>query len=425
MNILAGILLFCFCDLGALFSDKSVWSGNSVDFTVDNARYGFEFASQKRDIVNCLKKGTCRWNGLDVWETRVYYGAEGIRRVEMSLYNRGDDKSGNAVRYGRLKEMLAEIASKVEPGGKIGRAVKTRLPTGGYRYVRKWESADPNVELTWGVNGMKTKDMTAQYIRVALYPKPETRIKRSPKPVSSRVTAKKIRDNVTENSSGDIWIQNVPMVDQGQKGYCAAAVAERVLRYYGHQIDEHEIAQLAGTSAQGGTSTAKMVETVRLMASKCKLGYQEIVMMIGGIKDIQKEVEMYNKAAKSEKEDEINMREFIHGNIIQVGAIKRAMKPRVVKKMRTKDSRFKKFLTGVRTQVDKGIPVLWGVTLGIFPEPGVPQTGGGHMRLIIGYNEKTREVLYTDTWGAGHELKRMPEDWAFVITNEAFFLRPL
>ena len=102
-----------------------------------------------------------------------------------------------------------------------------------------------------------------------------------------------------------------------------------------------------------------------------------------------------------------------------------AMRPKVVKKMRVKDSRYKKFLAGVRTQVDQGIPVFWGVMLGMFPEPGFPQTRGGHMRLIIGYNAETHEILYTDSWGAGHELKRMPEDWAFAITHDVFFLKPL
>ena len=65
------------------------------------------------------------------------------------------------------------------------------------------------------------------------------------------------------------------------------------------------------------------------------------------------------------------------------------------------------------------------MTLGLYPEPEIPQASGGHMRLIIGYNEKTKEILYTDTWGAGHELKRMPADWAFAITHSAFYLRPL
>ena len=39
-------------------------------------------------------------------------------------------------------------------------------------------------------------------------------------------------------------------------------------------------------------------------------------------------------------------------------------------------------------------------------------------------NAKTREILYSDTWGAGHELKRMSEDQAFTIATDAFFRRP-
>ena len=79
----------------------------------------------------------------------------------------------------------------------------------------------------------------------------------------------------------------------------------------------------------------------------------------------------------------------------------------------------------VKASVDQGMPVFWGVTLGKFPERGIPQAAGGHMRLIIGYNPKTHEILYSDTWGAGHELKRMAEDRAFAITHDAFYLRPL
>lgn len=417
--------LFCFCDLGVIFAEKDAWSESAVDFTVDNARYGFEFASQKRDIVNCLKRGMCKWHGLDVWEARIYYSHDGAKRIEMSLYNRGDDKSGQSVGHEELKKRLSEIASKIEPGFRFGRVDKIKLPMGGYKYTKKWANLDPTVELTWGVNGAKAKEMVAQFIRVTLTPKAEKRprdiLRSSPKGISKN----KIKENVTKNSEGDVWIQNIPMVDQGQKGYCSAAVAERVMRYYGHKVDEHEIAQLAGTEARGGTSTHRMVETVRLMGSKYHLAYQQIVSMNGSIGDIQKEIEMYNKAAKSEKEPEIRMADFVSGNIIHVSRIKEAMKPKVIKKMRVKDSRYKKFLSNVVTQVDQGVPVIWGVTIGIFPEPGLPQTMGGHMRLIIGYNKKTKEILYSDTWGAGHELKRMPEDWAFAITHDAFFLRPL
>ena len=144
-----------------------------------------------------------------------------------------------------------------------------------------------------------------------------------------------------------------------------------------------------------------------------------------GIGDLEDEIEKYNKAAKVEKKPELSMAQFTRGNMIYVNEIREAMDPKVVYRMRQKDARLKKFSAGVRQQVNAGIPVFWGVTLGIFPEKGVnPQSRGGHMRLIIGYNDKKKEILFTDTWGEGHELKRMPEDWAFAITHDAFFLKP-
>ena len=122
---------------------------------------------------------------------------------------------------------------------------------------------------------------------------------------------------------------------------------------------------------------------------------------------------------------EIDVASCMQGNTIMVGMIRERMKPEVVLKMRTRDSRFRRFLNGVKTQIDSGTPVFWGVTLGMFPEPEIPQASGGHMRLIIGYNQKTHRIFYSDTWGAGHERKAMDEDKAFAITHDAFYLKQL
>ena len=182
---------------------------------------------------------------------------------------------------------------------------------------------------------------------------------------------------------------------------------------------------MAGSTAEGGTNIREMRETVREVGSKCRLGYVKIVTFSSNLRDLEQEVADYNREAKTAKEPTLSIDDFTEGNLIHIGSIRAAMKPKVLKKMRMKDSRFKRFLAGVKTQVDQGIPVIWGVTLGIFPEPGLPQSSGGHLRLIIGYNAKTKEILYSDSWGAGHELKRMPEDWAFAITHDAFYLKPL
>ena len=47
------------------------------------------------------------------------------------------------------------------------------------------------------------------------------------------------------------------------------------------------------------------------------------------------------------------------------------------------------------------------------------------MRLIVGYNAKTEEILYSDSWGAGHELKRMKADDAWTITTGLMTVEPL
>jgi len=47
------------------------------------------------------------------------------------------------------------------------------------------------------------------------------------------------------------------------------------------------------------------------------------------------------------------------------------------------------------------------------------------MRLIIGYNAKTNEILYSGSWGMGHELKRMPLADAWAITTGLCTVEPL
>ena len=423
MCITLASLILAVCDLSGAFADRSGWETPAEDFVTAHAEDGFRFASDKHDIVNCLRKGGATWNGLEVWETRVYYKAGVAERVERSLYNRGDDKGGG-LGAEELKALLDRAAAAAEPGGRIGvNPEKRKLKSGGWQFVRRFTGGGDEVSLAWGVSSLKQKEQTADFVRVTLTPKGAGRP--TQRQTAGIVSAAKTKANVVKEASGDVWIDNVPMVDQGQKGYCAAAVAERVLRYYGKTVDEHEIAQMAGSTAEGGTSLSEMAGTVRDVGSKNRLGFAEIVSFSSDMKGIERDVDAYNKAARALKEPAISLDSCKEGNCFMLNRLYEQMKPEVVLKARTKDARFKKFLSGVKAQVDRGIPVFWGVTLGRFPEPEIPQTAGGHMRLIIGYNTKKHTIIYTDTWGAGHERKEMDEGRAFAITHDAFFLKPL
>lgn len=98
----------------------------------------------------------------------------------------------------------------------------------------------------------------------------------------------------------------------------------------------------------------------------------------------------------------------------------------VLREVNGKGPPLEKFMTVVRENIDKGIPVMWALQLGLFPENGdeAKQSGGGHMRLIIGYNLTMKEVILSDSWGGGHEKKTISAAVASAATMGLYLLTP-
>ena len=115
------------------------------------------------------------------------------------------------------------------------------------------------------------------------------------------------------------------------------------------------------------------------------------------------------------------------GNYVYVGETMAQMNPRIFRKLRCDgESRgMNGFRREIRSRIDDGRPLVWCVQLGLVNEKRKTlQTGGGHMRLIIGYNDKDDTIVYTDTWGAGHEFKTMPLEDAWVMTMRLISIHP-
>ncbi len=204
-------------------------------------------------------------------------------------------------------------------------------------------------------------------------------------------SAARLRDlpeNLEKTDNGDVFISNLPMVDQGDKGYCVAATTQRAFEYYGIGADMHQIAQIAETDADRGTNPIVMAKQLDSIDYRFKTRLEIIGMGgSGGFTDVK------------EKKGE-----YYVGNPV--------------------DER--KFLKEVRSYIDSGLPLLWALQLGRYPEkPQLnPQTAGGHMRMIIGYNDTTEEIIFSDSWGAGHEFKRMRMTDAYKASLGLFVLKP-
>ncbi|QYY37097.1 C39 family peptidase [Ruficoccus sp. ZRK36] len=82
-------------------------------------------------------------------------------------------------------------------------------------------------------------------------------------------------DNIRTTQEGERYISGIPMVNQGDKGYCVAATLTRVLNYYGYHTNMHAVASLAETERYG-TSLPDMVSAMRRISSATPYRLKEI-----------------------------------------------------------------------------------------------------------------------------------------------------
>ena len=455
-------------EIGEALSGEAFWKSDPVMFVQNHREQGFKFTSESRKGADTRLDGAVTYFGIPVFESRIEFTGDGtgIERVELTLYSTAGTESfeergtgeGTMRRLVRnektitregFRKILSDTRARLTPAGrKNPQAVPVPVKgQGQVQRVQTWPKTDiPTVtSMTWSFSqdGGRAETFKPGFVRVAVDGPARlaagtggmSRGGRTARQVAK--SRKSVKENVVRDPRGDVFVDNVPMVDQGQKGYCAAAAAERVLRYYGVEVDEHEIGQSAGTSAEGGTTAKGMKDAVDAIGRRFKLA---TVTLYGDfekstdeqVKGLEKAVDSYNKTAKKLRKPTIGKDVYIkrQGGALAYDAVAldEAMDAEVLKEMKVngaQKSRYAKFMKDVRQYVNEGMPLFWSVTLGRYPEADLPQAGGGHMRLIIGYNDKKREILYSDTWGKGHELKRMPADWAWTISNCLMVMKPL
>lgn len=198
--------------------------------------------------------------------------------------------------------------------------------------------------------------------------------------VKSRLLA-----SIVKKKNGDVFLSEIPMVDQGPKGYCVPATFERAMRTMGLEADMYLLAMVGQSAAGGGTSVGLLLENVK------------------------------------------------H----QVVSKGRRMKEENLKELRIRD---------IKRYIDEGIPVMWTlcsmeeynkiadkdtakratvtdwaahakemaaetVQFAKMPKPAEKY----HICMITGYNEATQEISVSDSWGQRFEQRWVPiaaANWA-------------
>ncbi|RBP46196.1 hypothetical protein DES53_102582 [Roseimicrobium gellanilyticum] len=413
-----------------MVTGDQLWTATTEQFEQKFRPMGMEWLSPSKEQARFFGKYAVWSSNLGVTEAIVDFQAGKLARVNLAMFTRGDSAALLDTREAfekRVEEIKTEITTMlgVQPAerGKDGQsAVKAvgwmwvKPPTAyllEYSYVKELKS--------------RGQDFRPEFIRlrVAEIPKQQGLLASSQPGANGNMPVAKstLTANVTHESNGDAVIKNVPMVDQGPKGYCAVATTERVFRYYGLNVDQHEMAQIANTSDGGsGTSPTEMFAALEKIEGRMRVRVRAIQKW--DMKEFFSMIDDYNREAKRNDKREINLPS---GGMIVLADVYGSMDPGSFKVSRTEKDKagYGKFQRSVVEMIERGVPIMWGVQLGIFKEGDIPQPGGGHMRLIIGYNTKTSEILYSDSWGAEHALKRMPMNEAWTITTGMYYIEPM
>jgi len=420
-----------------LFRGEKLWAYDEVTLEADWQPKGFKWSSKDGKDRGILRAGDVNparltaFAGRQPLEEVVFVLKTGkLAEVSINIWNKGDsadaglsEKKFMEIVDGWSAELNKVIAPAFEDRGKDNAsAAKAER--------RLWIGKNMLAQLEYSGGSEKVRDpytgrektgrvFQGEFIRLRFLAKPDSLIGvNTSTGGSASVRRADLARTVTRDPGGDVVIPGIPMIDQGQKGYCAVATAARVFNYYGIPADQHEMAQVSGNAAGGGgTNPDEMEEAMRRISGKYKTRFQTVLDLDYQSRKYQSFMRKYNSAAKRLDKEMLDA-DFI--------APLGRLDAEVLREVNGKGAAFERFLRVVRENIDKGVPVMWALQLGKFPENGeaAKQLGGGHMRLIIGYNTKENDIIFSDSWGPGHEKKRMAAPDASAATIGLYLLQP-
>lgn len=281
-----------------------------------------------------------------VYATALYGGTNDVKSLAFVFINIGDLPRNDS--GGPLSEQIEACGMRIRDAltELLGEPQRDSLGREDLREkVWRWD---------WYEHAIMLSLQEDRYIAVRIMPIERAERGGRMDKLTGNSLKKRMAACVTRRENGDVTISNIPMINQGPKGYCSPATWERYLRYMEIPADMYLLAIAANTSAGGGTYSSAMIEATRSLISAQG---RELETLDGKL-DMEQVAEC----------------------------------------------------------IDLGLPIMWrhnstsefreavhthtALRDGLEPEKKSFGSGsGGHICLIIGYNAATGEIALSDSWG--------------------------
>ncbi len=306
------------------------------------------------------------------------YGREGrVDQISMVFANKGDLGGGDYQRQITVAAQgIGDSLSRALGPPKIaqyGEGAKTR------ERVQRWD---------WKGHAILLAAPRGEYVAVRIVPV-ATADGEAAERVTDAALKERLRTRVERWPNGDVVLKDIPMVDQGPKGYCVPATLERALRYLGIPADMYVLAMAGQTAAGGGTTVGGMLAGVGEVVRR---NGRRIVTSGGRISP---------RAVARFIDEGLPML----WTLMVVPELDAALTRRSVERRRVEDwPAYDKMLDPLR----KGARRLR------------PNPENGHMCMIIGYNPITDEIAISDSWGPQFAERWITADEANAVSAGQF-----
>lgn len=385
-------LLFFTSLVSALDLSESILSG---EFWKQDPQKTFEGQRYTRPDARHLRLTGVTFGEISADEVVVTLAEDGKPlSLHASVYNKGDNFAISDKEFHNIQnetaqqlESLLQKRPKYMGGGKRGGAIKLKA------WQWSWENGTILLESSSDGSGRR---FAGEFIRL--------RMAADKKELNSggsrdNIHKKELLQHVVLEEDGTVWIKDIPMVDQGQKGYCSVATFARVFAFYGMEsVDQHVLANLCETNAGGGTFVDDTIDAMNRISHKY---HTKLIIIDENRGHLSSIIKPYNKLAKRKKKPLIDpYMEDLHEKLDRD----------ILREIYAKDrTGTQKWIKDIKEYIDEGYPVIWRI----------PK----HMRMIIGYNLKNQTIVYSDSWGAEHARKLMPATEARGITRGRYVLK--
>lgn len=268
---------------------------------------------------------------------------------------------------------------------KLGAPKEARFGEGpsniGRLTVQRWD---------WRGHAILLAEAKGVYVSVQIVPTAFADAGGKVEDTTDKIIRAQVLANLEKRPNGDVVVGDIPMVDQGPKGYCAPATAERAMRHLGVPADMYILANASNSDFGGGTSVSALLEGIAPQ-----------------IRNKRRSFDAWKGELKLKE-----IAKYIDKGVPLMWCLFSTDKFNETANQRTKE----------RKEVTSW--VAWKTK--VIAESAASQlsadTKFGHVVLIVGYNKDTNEIAFSDSWGEDYKERWITLPEAERVSAKEFYV---